>query len=131
MTRLRTWIRWVHIPIADFRDDSGGPTLSDQLEKAADALADPANQPVFFHCHHGVNRTSMAQIAYRTLHCGWTLEEATAEVARTFDLKRVDRGPDYRFMEGFYEERVLPRRSRREGEPSPRQADREHGVARR
>ncbi|RUL82546.1 fused DSP-PTPase phosphatase/NAD kinase-like protein [Tautonia sociabilis] len=108
--------RWVHIPIADFRGHDGGPTLSDQLEKAADALADPANQPVFFHCHHGINRTSMAQIAYRTLHCGWTLEQATAEVARTFGLKRVDRGPDYRFMEQFYEERVLPRRREQGGD---------------
>ena len=103
--------RWLHIPIVDNRGAEDRLTVSDQLEAAASAIADPNNQPVYFHCHHGVNRASMVQIAYRTLYCGWTLEKATAEIAETFGLREVNHGPDYRAMAAFYEERVLPRRA--------------------
>jgi hypothetical protein len=102
---------WIHVPIVDDRSISDSQALYDRLEQAAAALANPKNQPVFFHCHHGVNRASMVQMAYRTLYCGWTLEEATEEIARTFGLKQVDKGPDYRRMTRFYAERVLPLRS--------------------
>lgn len=102
-------VKWVHIPIVDTRTP-GDPTVSERLAAAAAAIADPANQPVFFHCHHGVNRASMAQMAYRMLYCGWDLDQAQDEIARTFGLKKVDKGPDYRHMATFYEEYVLPRR---------------------
>lgn len=105
--------RWVHVPIVDDRSVRDGEQLFDRLEEAAAVLADSDAQPVYFHCHHGINRASMVQMAYRTLHCGWTLEQATAEIARTFGLKEVDHGPDYRHMAAFYEERVLPRRQAR------------------
>jgi hypothetical protein len=103
-------VRWIHIPIVEERGPGDVKTVSDCLEQAAAALADPNNQPVYFHCHHGLNRASMVQIAYRTMYCGWTLERATDEVARTFGLVTVSKGPDYRHMKGFYEARVLPRR---------------------
>lgn len=107
-------VRWVHIPIVEERVDKKiANDISDQLEKAAAVIADPANQPVYFHCHHGINRASMVHIAYRTMYCGWTLEEATKEVADTFGLIEVNHGPDYRHMAKFYEERVLPRRAAR------------------
>jgi protein-tyrosine phosphatase len=102
--------RWVHIPIVDDRTASDGHQLSDLLEQAATVLADPKNQPVYFHCHHGINRASMVQMAYRMLYCGWTLEQATDEISRTFGLVAVNHGPDYRHMTQFYEQRVLPRR---------------------
>lgn len=104
-------VRLIHIPIVDTRTP-GDPTVSERLIIAANAIADPANQPVFFHCHHGVNRASMAQMAYRMLHCGWNLDQAQDEIARTFGLKKVDKGPDYRHMTAFYEEVVLPLRQR-------------------
>jgi len=108
-------VRWIHIPIVDDRSLSDGQQLSDLLKQAADVLADPTNQPVYLHCHHGINRASMVQIAYRTLYCGWTLDQATDEVARTFGLVAVSHGPDYRHMTQFYTERVLPlRRARTE-----------------
>ncbi len=102
--------KWVHIPIVDLRglNDRGG--ISDQLEAAAAVIADPKNQPVYFHCHHGINRASMAQMAYRLLYCHWTLEQASDEIDRNFGLVEVSRGPDYRHMEEFYHDRVLPRR---------------------
>ena len=104
-------VRWVHIPIVDERRTGEVKGIFDPIERAADAIADPANQPVYFHCHHGVNRASMVQIAYRTLHCGWTLERSTEEISRTFGLREVNHGPDYRLMADFYAERVLPRRA--------------------
>src|SRR4029077_20740206 len=86
--------------------------INDQLDRAAAVLAEPKNHPVYFHCHHGINRASMVQIAYRTKYCGWTLEEATAEISRTFGLIEVSHGPDYRHMQSFYIEHVLPFRNR-------------------
>jgi hypothetical protein len=102
--------RWVHIPIVDHRVDGVMQTVIDQLDRAAAVLADPANQPVYFHCHHGINRASMVQMAYRTRYCGWSLEQATAEIARSYGLVEVAHGPDYRQVERFYRERVLPSR---------------------
>lgn len=104
-------VKWVHIPIVDTRTP-GDPTVSERLAAAAAAIADPANQPVYFHCHHGINRASMAQMAYRMMYCGWDLDQSQAEIARTFGLKMVDKGPDYRHMAKFYNDFVLPWRER-------------------
>ena len=104
-------VRWVHIPIVDERRTGDVKGIFDPIERAAASIADPANQPVYFHCHHGVNRASMVQIAYRTMFCGWSLEQATEEISRTFGLREVNHGPDYRLMADFYRERVLPRRT--------------------
>lgn len=116
--------QFVHVPIVDDRTDEESELLYDRIEEAADAIANPANQPVYFHCHHGVNRASMVHMAYRMLYEDYTIDEAEAEIARQFGLKQVDKGPDYRHMRGFYEDRVLPRRlARAKGETttSPRQ----------
>lgn len=111
-------VKWLHVPIVDNRTLDDGEALFDRIEEAAAIVADPANQPVYFHCHHGINRASMVHIAYRILHCGWTLEQASDEVARTFGLVQVDKGPDYRIMDRFYQERVLPRRGAAAANPS-------------
>jgi hypothetical protein len=103
-------VRWIHIPIVDQRGEENPKTLGDLLDDAAAVLADPNNYPVFFHCHHGLNRASMAQIAYRTRYCGWTLDEATDEVANTVGLVKVTHGPDYRQMVHYYDTRILPLR---------------------
>jgi Tyrosine phosphatase family len=106
-------VRWVHIPIVDERgtnDRAAEEAVSDLLDRAAAVLADPANYPIFFHCHHGLNRTSMVQIAYRTKYCGWTLDQAAEEIDRSVGLIKVSHGPDYRHMVSFYESRVLPMR---------------------
>ena len=106
-------VHWIHIPIVDHRgtnDQAAEDGISDLLDQAAGILADPANYPIFFHCHHGLNRTSMVQIAYRTKYCGWTFEQAADEIDRTIGLVKVRHGPDYRHMVSFYENRVLPLR---------------------
>lgn len=118
---------WVHVPIVDDRTALDGKLLFDRIEEAASLIADPKNQPVYFHCHHGINRASMVQMAYRMLYCDWTLEQATEEIAQTFGLTEVNHGPDYRHMADFYRSRVLPRRAqalaksraRRTSDPSP------------
>jgi hypothetical protein len=52
----------------------------------------------------------MAHIAYRTMMCGWSLEDSEQEVARHFGLVSVNHGPDYRHMQKFFDERVVPYR---------------------
>jgi hypothetical protein len=117
-------LRWVHVPIVDHRgtgDRAAEEAISDLLDQAASVVADPANYPLFFHCHHGLNRTSMVQMAYRTKYCGWTLEQAAAEVDRSVGLVTVNHGPDYRHMVSFYQSRVLPlRRQQSRATPPPR-----------
>jgi Tyrosine phosphatase family len=108
--------RWIHIPIVDQRgtqDRAAEEAISDLLDSAAAVIADAANYPLYFHCHHGLNRTSMAQIAYRTRYCGWTLDQAVDEIDRSVGLVTVSHGPDYRHMVSFYENRVLPSRRER------------------
>jgi len=94
--------------------------ISDLLDQAAAVLADPENYPLFFHCHHGMNRTSMVQIAYRTRYCGWTLAQAALEIERTVGLVKVAHGPDYRHMVAYYDNRVLPDRIRKAAEAHDR-----------
>jgi len=101
-------IRWVHVPIIDQRSEEQPKTIFELLDEAAAVLNDPANYPIFFHCHHGLNRVSMTQIAYRTKFCGWTLQQATDEVASSFGLVTVNHGPDFRTMTNYYDKCVLP-----------------------
>lgn len=103
-------INWVHKPIIDQRNEAVPKTIFDILDEAAAVLNDQANYPIFFHCHHGLNRVSMAQIAYRTKYCGWTLEQATEEISSSAGLVKVNHGPDYRTMVQYYEKNVLPYR---------------------
>jgi hypothetical protein len=51
------------------------------MAEAADLLADPALQPVFFHCVAGHHRSSLVQAAYRIRYEGWSASRAWGEVA--------------------------------------------------
>src|SRR4051812_22166094 len=55
----RTGVAWVIVPMR------GSRATLDQMAAAADLLADPARQPVFFHCVGGHHRTSLVHAAYR------------------------------------------------------------------
>jgi hypothetical protein len=68
--------RWIWAPLDQ---DSASDTF-DALERIAALLAEPANQPVFFHCKRGIYRSNLVQAVYRMKHCGWTLREATEEL---------------------------------------------------
>lgn len=58
------------------------------LEQAAVAIADQGNRPIFFHCAAGKQRSNAAWAAYRMKFCGWSVEEALAELERDYDLDR-------------------------------------------
>ena len=106
----------MHVPIIDQRSEAQPKTIFELLDDAAGVLNDPANYPIFFHCHHGLNRVSMVQIAYRTKYCGWTLQQATDEVASSFGLVTVNHGPDFRTMTNYYAKCVLPFRDSKPSE---------------
>jgi protein tyrosine phosphatase (PTP) superfamily phosphohydrolase (DUF442 family) len=70
-----TGVSWVFVPMR------GSQATLDQMAQAADLLADPDRQPVFFHCIAGHHRSSLAHAAYLIRHCGWPAESAWQEVA--------------------------------------------------
>jgi protein tyrosine phosphatase (PTP) superfamily phosphohydrolase (DUF442 family) len=43
---------------------------------------DPAHQPVFVHCQWGADRTGMMCAIWRVACCGWTRDEALAEMTQ-------------------------------------------------
>lgn len=61
---------WVIVPMR------GSRATVEQMAIAADLLADPDRQPVFFHCVAGHHRTSLAHAAYLIRHQGYTAEQA-------------------------------------------------------
>ncbi len=66
---------WVIIPMR------GSRATIEQMAIAADLLADPARQPVFFHCVAGHHRTSLAHAAYLIRHEGYSADQAWETVA--------------------------------------------------
>jgi hypothetical protein len=92
-------VDWVLIPMR------GSTATLDQLREAADLLADPARQPVYFHCVAGHHRTGLVQAAYLIRHEGWSADQAWRELAglpwTRPDLPR-DR-EDRRLIEAFAE----------------------------
>jgi len=82
-----TGIDWVIIPMR------GSRATMEQMAIAADLLADPQRQPVYFHCVAGHHRTSLAHAAYLIRHEGFTAERAW-EVVSSFEWARPDAPPD-------------------------------------
>lgn len=64
----------------------------EMLDKAADALNESGNWPVFFHCKAGEQRSNATLAAWRMKHCGYTLEQALAELTARHDLEPDDAG---------------------------------------
>jgi protein tyrosine phosphatase (PTP) superfamily phosphohydrolase (DUF442 family) len=70
-----TGVRWLFVPMR------GSKATVEQMAQAADLLADPECQPVFFHCVAGHHRSSLSHAAFLIRHCGWSAEAAWKEVA--------------------------------------------------
>lgn len=66
----QTGVDWIIIPMR------GSTATLDQMADAADLLADPIRQPVYFHCVAGHHRTSLAHAAYLIRHAGHSAEQA-------------------------------------------------------
>jgi protein-tyrosine phosphatase len=71
----QTGVDWVIVPMR------GSRATLEQMARAADLLADPNRQPVFFHCVAGHHRTSLAHAAYLIRHSGWSAEQAWHAIA--------------------------------------------------
>lgn len=85
----RTGVDWVIVPMR------GSTATLEQLAEAADLLASPDRQPVFFHCVGGHHRSNLVQAAFRIRHQGWTSEQAWDEV-RGLPWTRPDAEADRR-----------------------------------
>jgi protein tyrosine phosphatase (PTP) superfamily phosphohydrolase (DUF442 family) len=88
-------VRWIIVPMRGSR-----ATLA-QMAEAADLLADPALQPVFFHCVAGHHRSSLVQAAYRIRHERWSGSRAWDEVAALPWARPASDLEDRRLIEEF------------------------------
>lgn len=70
-----TGVGWIIVPMR------GSRATVEQMARAADLLADPARQPVYFHCVAGHHRTSLTHAAYLIRHAGYTADQAWEVVA--------------------------------------------------
>lgn len=77
-------LNYVYLPLPAV----GAPSTEEALQFLK-LVTDPSNGKVFFHCHHGADRTGAMAAAYRIAVQGWTAEQAIAEM------------PKYGFHEGF------------------------------
>jgi protein tyrosine phosphatase (PTP) superfamily phosphohydrolase (DUF442 family) len=65
-----TGVSWLFVPMR------GSTATLEQMAEAADLLAEPSRQPVFFHCVAGHHRTTLAHAAYLIRHEGYSAEQA-------------------------------------------------------
>jgi protein tyrosine phosphatase (PTP) superfamily phosphohydrolase (DUF442 family) len=70
-----TGVRWLFVPMR------GSTASLEQMAEAADLLADPGLQPVYFHCVAGHHRSSLAHAAYLIRHRGWSARDACLEMS--------------------------------------------------
>jgi protein tyrosine/serine phosphatase len=67
---------------------------SENVARFLAIVNDPANQPVFVHCHVGRHRTGVMTAIYRLEHDGWTADRAYAEMKQY----KFEKG----FLQGFF-----------------------------
>lgn len=77
------------------------------LDRAADVLADETKHPLLVHCAAGVNRTGAVYAAWRMKHSGWSLEQAMAEAEACGWCPR-DNAELRGHMAEYYRTRVAP-----------------------
>jgi Tyrosine phosphatase family len=90
-----TGVEWVFVPIR------GSYASVDEMARAVEILADPARQPIFYHCVAGHHRSSQVQAAYRIAREGWSAGRAWAEVAALPWAKPATDLEDRRLIEAF------------------------------
>lgn len=87
----------------------GSRATPDEMTEAADLIANPAHQPVFFHCVGGHHRSNLVHAAYRIRHCGASGQEAWDEVA-ALPWSRPDRDVEDHTRILAYASRLGPRK---------------------
>lgn len=68
-------MKFYRIPMSD----KSWPSV-EKAELFLKLVNDPANQPVFFHCHGGRHRTGAMTAIYRLTHDKWSADQAYAEM---------------------------------------------------
>ncbi len=96
-----TGVHWIFLPM------DGSTATLEQMAEAADLLADPKLQPIFFHCIAGHHRTSLAHAAYRIRHDGWSAERAWRELERLRWTRPESDVRDRRLIEAFAAQRSI------------------------
>jgi len=97
-------LKWIHIPL--YVGVLGAePPDEAEIRRFFDAILDPANQPVYFHCGLGRDRTGTMAALYRIEVDGWTNERALKEMD-AFGSQKM-----YRSLRNFVR-RYKPRRPR-------------------
>ena len=76
---VNSGMRWIHIPMRSGLFSAQPPT-QDQVRQFLAVVTDSTQYPVFIHCHAGKDRTGAMSAIYRMEACGWTKDEALAEM---------------------------------------------------
>jgi len=70
-------MKFYRIPMSDHSQPSDGA-----VRQFLQLVNDPANQPVFVHCHGGRHRTGAMTAVYRMTNYGWSANQAYGEMQR-------------------------------------------------
>jgi protein tyrosine phosphatase (PTP) superfamily phosphohydrolase (DUF442 family) len=90
-----TGVRWLIVPL------KGSRATIEEMAEAADLVANPDLQPVFFHCVAGHHRSNLTHAAYRMRHEGLSSEKAWDEVSNLpWSRPKTDR-EDHNSIEAF------------------------------
>lgn len=73
-----------------------------QIEEFLKIVDDPANQPVFMHCHGGRHRTGLMSAVYRMTHENWTADRAYVEMKQYQFEKGFGHGALKRYVYDYY-----------------------------
>ena len=71
-------MQFFNVPLDAMKVNFGSQAQS--IKTALDLISDPANQPVFFHCFHGEDRTGVLAALYRVTYQSCTIDEAHQEM---------------------------------------------------
>jgi protein tyrosine phosphatase (PTP) superfamily phosphohydrolase (DUF442 family) len=91
----QTRSRWIIIPMR------GSTATVEQMAEAADLVADPTNQPAFFHCVGGHHRSNLVHAAYLIRHRGASAADAWEVVSRLPWSRPASDGADRARIEEF------------------------------
>ncbi|HLG13089.1 MAG TPA: dual specificity protein phosphatase family protein [Blastocatellia bacterium] len=73
-----------------------------QADEFFSIISDPANQPVFVHCHGGRHRTGVLIALYRITREGWTAERAYEEMKQYQFAKGIGHGALKQYVFDYY-----------------------------
>lgn len=75
---------------------------AEQVDLFLKLVNEPANHPIFIHCHGGRHRTGTMTAIYRMTHYGWSADQAFQEM-KQFDFEYgIGHGPLKRYVYDCY-----------------------------